>query len=94
MRCPFPVPPQGVPAAGGDSNGDNDRYNSGHITELSEEQEHEGWVARPINHDATRDCHFQDALDTLLCQAVDRHTWSIEYYCVVYRHSCGRYPNC
>jgi hypothetical protein len=61
--------------------------------ELSEEQEPEGWIARPITRDATRDCHFYDALDTLLHQAFDRHIWSIEYRCVVYQHRRGLYPN-
>jgi hypothetical protein len=37
-------------------------------------------------------CHFHDALDTLLRRAFDRHTWSIEYRCVVYKHSHGLYP--
>jgi hypothetical protein len=61
--------------------------------ESSEPQEAEGWVARPITRDAARGCHFHDALDTLLRQAFDRHTWSIEYRCVVYQHSRGRYPD-
>jgi hypothetical protein len=50
-------------------------------------------VARPITRDAARGCHFHDALDTLLRRAFDWHTWSIEYRCVVYHHSHGRYPN-
>ena len=29
----------------------------------------------------------------MLRQAFDRHTWSIEYRCVVYQHSRGRYPD-
>jgi hypothetical protein len=62
-----------------------------HNTDLSEEQEPEGWIARPITHDAARGCHFHDALDTLLCQALDRRTWSIEYRCVVFQHRCGVY---
>jgi hypothetical protein len=61
--------------------------------ELSEEQEPEGWVARPITRVAARGCHFHDALDTLLCRAFDRHTWSIKYSCVVYQHSHGLYPD-
>jgi hypothetical protein len=61
--------------------------------ELSEEQESEGWIARPITRDAARGCHFHDALDTLLRRAFDRHTWSIEYRCVVYQHRCGLYPD-
>jgi hypothetical protein len=59
--------------------------------ELLEEQGPEGWIARPITRDAAHGCHFYDALDTLLCQAFDRHTWSIEYRCVVYQHRCGLY---
>jgi hypothetical protein len=30
---------------------------------------------------------------TLLHRAFDRHTWSIEYCCVVYQHRCGLYPD-
>jgi hypothetical protein len=55
------------------------------------EQEPKGWIARPITRDAARDCHFQDALDTLLHRALDRHTWSIEYRCIVYQHRRGLY---
>jgi hypothetical protein len=62
-------------------------------TNLSADQEPEGWVARPITHDAARGCHFHDALDTLLRQALDRHTWSIEYRCVVFQHNRGVYPD-
>jgi hypothetical protein len=61
--------------------------------ELSEEQEPEGWIARPITRDAARECHFQDALDTLLHQAFDLHTWSIEYCYVVYQHRRRLYPD-
>jgi hypothetical protein len=61
--------------------------------ELSEEQEPEGWVGRPITHDATRGCHFHEALDTLLHWAFDRHTWSIEYRCVVYQYIRGLYSD-
>jgi hypothetical protein len=61
--------------------------------ELSEEPEPEGWIARPITRDAARGCHFHDALDTLLRQAFDRHTWSIEYRCVVYQHCRGLYSD-
>jgi hypothetical protein len=39
--------------------------------ELSEEQEPEGWIARPITRDAAHSCHFYDALDTLLHWAFD-----------------------
>jgi hypothetical protein len=92
-----PTPPQGILAAGGDPDGDGDDDDAGgsssHGTELSEEPEPEGWIARPITHDATRECHFHDALDTLLRQAFDRHTWSIEYCCVVYQHRHGLYPD-
>jgi hypothetical protein len=42
---------------------------------------------------SSRSCHFHDALDTLLHWAFDRHTWSIEYRCVVYQHHCGLYPD-
>jgi hypothetical protein len=91
------VPPRDVPAVGGAvggaTGGDPDDDDSDHSTESSEPQEAEGWVARPITRDAARGCHFHDALDTLLRQAFDRHTWSIEYRCVVYQHSRGRYPD-
>jgi hypothetical protein len=60
---------------------------------LSEEPEPEGWIARPITRDAACGCHFHDALDTLLNGAFDRHTWSIEYRCVVYQHRRGLYPD-
>jgi hypothetical protein len=87
-----PTPPQGIPAPGGDPDGySDDDGSSSHITELLEEQEPEGWIARPITHDATRGCRFHDALDTLLRWAFDRHTWSIEYRCVVYQHCRGLY---
>jgi hypothetical protein len=88
-----PASPQGIPAAGGDPDGDDDDAggSSSHGTELSEETD--GWIARPNTRDAARGCHFHDALDTLLCRAFDRHTWSIEYRCVVYQHRCGLYPD-
>jgi hypothetical protein len=90
-----PAPTQGIPATGGDPDRDGDDDNVGgsssHNTELSEEPEPEGWIARPITRDAARGCHFHDALDTLLRRAFDRHTWSIEYRCVVYQHRCGLY---
>jgi hypothetical protein len=91
-----PAPPLGVPAAGvavGDPDDGGDGSSSSHNTNLSEEQELEGWVAGPIARDAARGCHFHDALDTLLCQALDRRTWSIEYRCVVFQHSRGAYPD-
>jgi hypothetical protein len=66
-----PAPPLGAPAAGratrGDPrDGDGDNSSSSNNTDLSEEQELEGWVARPITRDAAHGCHFHDALDTLL----------------------------
>jgi hypothetical protein len=92
-----PAPPQGISAARGDPDGDDDDAggSSSHDTELSEEPklEPEGWIARPITRDTTRGCHFHDAFDTLLCRAFDRHTWSIEYHCVVYQHRRGLYPD-
>jgi hypothetical protein len=92
-----PAPPLGVLATGvaarGDPDDGGDDSSSSHITELSKEQELEGWVARPITRDAARGCHFHDALDTLLRQALDWRTWSIEYRCVVFQYSRGVYPN-
>jgi hypothetical protein len=92
-----PAPPLSAPAtgvaAGGDPDDGGGDSSSSHNTDLSEEQELEGWVARPITHDTARGCHFHDALDTLLRQALDRHTWSIEYCCVVFQHSRGVYPD-
>jgi hypothetical protein len=89
------APPQGIPAAGEDPDEDGDDDNIGgsssHGTELSEEPE--GWIARPITRDAARGCHFHDSLDTLLCRAFDRHTWSIKYRCFVYQHHRGLYPD-
>jgi hypothetical protein len=95
---PPPAPPLGVLAArvaiGGDPNdGGDDDSSSSHNTDLSEEQKPEGWVARPITRDAARGCHFHDALDTLLLQALDRRTWTIEYRCVVFQQSRGAYPD-
>jgi hypothetical protein len=89
------APQQGISTARGDPNGDGDDDDGGsssHNTKLSEEQEPEGWIARPITHDTARGCHFHDALDTLLRRAFDRHTWSIEYHCIVYQHRRGLYP--
>jgi hypothetical protein len=92
-----PVPAQGILAGGGDPDGDRDDDDAGgsssHDTELLEEPEPEGWIARPITRDTARECHFHNALDTLLCRAFDRHTWSIEYRCVVYQHRRGLYPD-
>jgi hypothetical protein len=91
------APPQGIPAAGGDPDGDRDDNDTGgsssHGTELSKEPEPEGWIARPITRDAACGCHFHDALDTLLHRAFDRHTWSIEYRSVLYQHRRGLYPD-
>jgi hypothetical protein len=82
------APPLGVPAAGvaagGDPDDGGDDNSSSHITDLLEEQEPEGWVPRPITRDATRGCHFHDALNTLLRQALDWCTLSIEYRYVVF----------
>jgi hypothetical protein len=92
-----PAPPLGAPASGVAAGGDPDDGggddSSSHDTDFSADQEPEGWVARPITHDAARGCHFHDALDTLLRRALDRRTWSIEYRCVVYQHSRGVYPD-
>jgi hypothetical protein len=86
-----PAPPLSAPAAGvavrGDPSDGGGDSSSSYSTDLSAEQEPEGWVARPITRDAARECHFHDALDTLLRQALDRRTWSIEYRCVVFQHS-------
>jgi hypothetical protein len=90
-----PAPPLSAPAAGvaagGDLDDGGDDSCSSHNTDLSEEQEPEGWVAWPITRDAARGCHFHDALDTLLRQALDQRTWSIEYRCVVFQYSRGVY---
>jgi hypothetical protein len=92
-----PAPPQGIPAAGGDPDGDRDDDDAGgsssHGMELSEEPEPEGWIARPITRDTACGCHFHDALETLLHRAFDRHTWFIEYRCVVYQHRRWLYPD-
>jgi hypothetical protein len=88
LSAPFP----GVAAEGDPDDGGGDSSSS-HDTDLSADQELEGWVARPITRDAARGCHFHDALDTLLCRALDRRTWSIEYRCVVFQHSHGVYPD-
>jgi hypothetical protein len=103
-RQPSPAPqlarphalPQGILAAGGDTDRDdvNDAGgSSSHNMELSKEQESEGWITRPITRDASRGCHFHNALHTLMCRAFDRYTWSIEYHCVVYHHRHGLYPD-
>jgi hypothetical protein len=92
-----PAPPLGAPASGVAAGGDPDDGggddSSSHDTDFSADQEPEGWVARAITHDAARGCHFHDALDTLLHRALNRHTWSIEYRCVVYQHSRRVYPD-
>jgi hypothetical protein len=59
------------PAAGGDREVDDEGGSSSHNTELSEEQEPEGWINRPITRDVARGCHFHDALDTLVHWAFD-----------------------
>jgi hypothetical protein len=66
-----PISPYGIPAAGGDPDGDNDDASGSlsHHTELSEQQELEGWIARPITRDIARGCHFHDALDIFLRRA-------------------------
>jgi hypothetical protein len=84
------TPALGV-AAGGDPDDGGGDISSSHDTNLSADQELEGWVARPITRNAARGCHFHDALDTLLRRALDRRTWSIEYHCVVFQHSRGVY---
>jgi hypothetical protein len=68
-ECPSP----GV-AAGGDPNDGGGDDSSSFSTDLSDDQESKGWVARLITRDAARGCHFHDALDTLLRQGLDRHT--------------------
>jgi hypothetical protein len=92
-----PAPPLSAPvprvATRGDPDDGGGDSNSSHDTNFSADQESEGWVARHITRDAARGCHFHDALDTLLCRALDRRTWSIEYRCVVFQHSCGVYPD-
>jgi hypothetical protein len=62
---PLSAPAAGV-AAGGDPDDGGGDSNSSHSTDLSTDQEPEGWVARPITRDAARGCHFHDALNTLL----------------------------
>jgi hypothetical protein len=83
-----PAPPLSAPApgvaAGGDPDDEGGDSSSSHDTDLSADQELEGWVARPITRDAGRGCHFHDALDTLLRRALGRRNWSIEYRCVVF----------
>jgi hypothetical protein len=73
-----PAPPLSAPApgvaAGGDPDDGGGDSSSSHDTDLSADQELEGWVARPITRDAARGCHFHDALDTLLRRALDRRT--------------------
>jgi hypothetical protein len=92
-----PAPPLSAPApgvaAGGDPDDRGGDSSSSFSINLSANQELEGWVARPITRDAARGCHFHDALDTLLHRALNRHTWSIEYRCVVFQHSRGVYPD-
>jgi hypothetical protein len=66
LAPPLGVPVAGVVAGGDPDDGDSDDSSSSHSTDLSEEQETEGWVAQPITRDAARGCHFHDALDTLM----------------------------
>jgi hypothetical protein len=80
-------------ATGGDPDDRGGDDSSSFSTDLSADQEPEGWVAQPITRDATRGCHFHDVLDTLLRRALDRRTWSIEYRCVVFQHNRGVYPD-
>jgi hypothetical protein len=89
---PLSAPATGVAVGGDPGNGGGDSSSS-FSTDLSAEQEPEGWVARPITRDAARRCHFHDALDTLLRQTLDQRTWSIEYRYVVFQHSRGVYPD-
>jgi hypothetical protein len=89
---PLSAPTAGVAIGGDPDDGDGDDSSS-FSTDLSTNQEPEGWVARPITRGAARWCHFHDALDTLLRQALDRRTWSIEYRCVVFQHSRRVYPD-
>jgi hypothetical protein len=92
-----PAPPLSAPAAGVAARGDlvdgGGDDSSSFSTNLLADQEPEGWVARPITRDAARGSHFHDALDTLLHQALDQRTWSIEYRRVVFQHSRGVYPD-
>jgi hypothetical protein len=92
-----PAPPLSAPAAGVAAGGDPDDgggdSSPSHDIDFSADQEPKGWVVRPITRDAARGCHVHDALDTLLRLALDRRTWSIEYRCVVFQHSCGVYPD-
>jgi hypothetical protein len=83
LAPPLDAPAPGV-AAGGDPDDGGGDSSSSHDTDLSADQESEGWVARPITRDVAHRCHFHDALDTLLHRALDQRTWSIEYRCVVY----------
>ena len=89
---PLSAPATGVAVGGDPGNGGGDSSSS-FSTDLSAEQEPEGWVARPITRDAARRCHFHDALDTLLRQTLDQRTWSIEYRYVVFQHSRRVYPD-
>jgi hypothetical protein len=88
-----PAPPLSAPAAAGDPDDRGGDDSSSFSTDLSADQELEGWVARPITRDAAHGCHFHDVLNTLLRQALDRRTWSIEYRCAVFQHSRGVYPD-
>jgi hypothetical protein len=92
LAPPLSVLAPGV-VAGEDPDDGGGNSSSSYDIDFSADQEPEGWVARPIIRDAARGCHFHDALDTLLRQALDRRTWSIEYRYVVFQHSRGVYPD-
>jgi hypothetical protein len=87
-----PAPPQGIPAAGGDPDGDDDDAcgSSSHDTELSEESKPAGWIARPITRELLAGVTFT-TLSTPCC--VGPSTWSVEYRCVVYQHRRRLYPD-
>jgi hypothetical protein len=93
LAPPLSAPAPRVAAGGDPDDGGGDDSSSSHDTDLSADQEPEGWVDRPITRDAARGCHFHDVLDTLLRRELDRRTWSIEYHCVVFQHSRGVYPD-
>jgi hypothetical protein len=86
-----PAPPlsalaPGVAAGGDPDNGGDD--SSSFSTNLSADQELEGWVARPITRDAAHGCHFHDALDNLLrrCNAPN---FAVEFFLFFTRQNSG-----
>jgi hypothetical protein len=105
VRSCSPVPPLEAPlapplgvsatgaAVGGDPDDRGDDSSSSHNTDLLEEQEPEGWVARPITRDALVGVTF--TMHSTPCYA--RHLTDvpglIEYRCVVFQHSRGVYPD-